>query len=533
MISYDMERTVWNTPIALSIDHSENQTESSFKKNNFKNIELFETIQETFKKARSLKWKIKNLKKKSKKKSKNVSNCSDNAKKARDKKNPVYAIKDIYKRACDGVTSIIMYQQPLPQELSSAEYKNMIQGSKWLQSRVGEFFVVLFTMIITFSVMFYSTDRFIKEYYNPVDIITGLDAYTEYIYPLNIILGLFLQDVLAPFTILLNLTVNFIPQMSNLGLSNNPHIFFIVLFGAFFGCVWAIYQNTDWFLNMFFESFKWKINGIMFLLVFVHIFVRTVVELINPSGFVKLMMNMGLGGMIVWAIYVLIRILIALFLIPIAQAFFGFGFLLLFIIFPIGIGLLSHTSPKPPEQTGGFNIPGLSSIPGLPSLPSIPGLSSSPGLSGLSSLPGSMGALSPPSIPGATGQQTMLDFSSALSPSNIMSFITKSFNKSDETFKPSLFPILYAIPEGLGRTDLSTNLFTRLTLKQIINIIFIIFFIIQMTQAAKYTSSDVNVKMFFIVYTVMNSFIPAYILIRILYSQILYPHFLLRDPVNN
>ena len=519
MISYDMERTVWNTPIALSVDNSENRTESSFEKNNFKNIELFETIQETF--TENKETFIENLK---------VSDCS---KKTTDKKNPVYAIKDIYKRACDGVTSIIMYQQMFPENLNDNEYKNMIQGSKWLQSRVGEFFVVLFTFIITFSVIFYSTNTFKTEYNNPADIITGLDSYTQYIQPINIILDLFLQDVLAPFTILLNLAVNFIPKLSNFGLSDNPHIFFIVLFGIFFGLVWAIYQNANWFLNMFFESFKWKINGIMFLIVFVHIFVRVVTKIIKPDNVLDefLYRPKGLGPLIILLLCILIRILIALFLIPIAQMFFGFGFLLLFIIFPIGIGLLHSTVPVIPNQLGGFDLSSLKSFDPSSLKDSVKSFDPSSLKDSVKSFDiskytnignfdklkqeqSSSHGIKSEDILNWDPKKMMKNISEAKSSKYTDYWLTDN-RKSDDIFdfKEAPFPILYSIQKGLGRIDLPASLFTKIILQNIIYITFIIFFCTQMTESIKYIpASDMHIRTFFIVYTVLNSFIVALLL---------------------
>jgi hypothetical protein len=340
-----------------------------FEQTNYKNIELFETIHKKIhepfqeplrRKPRGLKWKLRNSKKKMKRKSK--SKCDAISQKAKDKKNPVKEFKRIYKEICDWVAAIIGHNKT-PDELVGNETDKKSekfisgQNSKWLQSRVGEYFVVLFTMVITFSTMFYSTETFKTKYSNPLETIEDIGKRAAFIKPIHDILMLFLEDVLAPFVILLNVGLNVIPSFCNLsGLFKTPHIMFIVLFGIFFGLMWAIYKKFDWFLNMFLTSFQWKMNTIMFILVFVYIFVDIVSSMSDPSNWPRTRIQF-----IILLIKIVIRILIALFLVPISQMFFGFGFLLLFFIFPVFIIFFKKSedemTEKPPPP-----IPKLSDI---------------------------------------------------------------------------------------------------------------------------------------------------------------------------
>ena len=193
-----------------------------FEKNNYKNIELFETIHENFKKARSVKWKIKNTKNKMRKKRSNKRNssntpkssCDKQAQKRKAKQNPVSVLHKIYVDSCDGVTAGIMYRESLD-EVSDENKMKMEPCSKWLQSKVGEFFVVFFTIIMTLSIMFYSSGTFQTSYRNPLNIIKDIEKTASWIQPIYAVLDVLLQDVLAPFTILLNIGLNVVPSFCN------------------------------------------------------------------------------------------------------------------------------------------------------------------------------------------------------------------------------------------------------------------------------------------------------------------------------
>lgn len=326
-------------------------TQNIFEQTNYKNIELFETIHESVfepfkeslrRKPRGLKWKVKNLNKKRKNKRKNKTkktSCATISQKTKNKKNPVKEFKRIYTDAFDWVAAQVSYRET-PDKLSEKETGTQKsekyisgQNSKWLKTRVGEYFVVIFTIIITFSTMFYSTETFKTKYSNPLETIKDIGKRAAFIKPIYDILEIFLKDVLAPFIFLLNVGLNIIPMFCNLtGLFKRPHIMFIILFGIFFGLIWEINKKFSWFLNMFLTSFKWKINGTMFILVFVNIFVDFVTEMTDPTNWPRSTIQA-----VIVLIALILRILIALLLVPIAQMFFGFGFLLLFFIFPVCI----------------------------------------------------------------------------------------------------------------------------------------------------------------------------------------------------
>ena len=334
-----------------------------FEQTNYKNIELFMTIGTIHE----------NLENESEPTGEPVSKCDEIAQKEKDKKNPAKELKQIFIDCCDGVAAGVEYRK-IPDNLSgditdkkSQKYISS-QNSRWLQSRMGEFFVLLIAMITTFSVMFYSSKTFESNYYNPMTILNDVQSNASWIQPLNSILELLLKDVTVPFTFLLSLGINTIPSFCNTsGLPKNPHYLFIVVFGIFFGLIWAIYQKIDWFLSMFFNAFEWKPNMIMFALVLVHILINIVAKIINPNGIFEQIFYRPkeFGGLFVLFLIIAIRILIALFLIPIAQMSFGFGFIFLFFVFPLFIGFLKKgdSVPEPEKKnTDGSPLSGMMSM---------------------------------------------------------------------------------------------------------------------------------------------------------------------------
>lgn len=530
-----------------------------FEQTNYKNIELFETIHEPFieslKKSRGVKWKRKQARKRlKKKKKKKITSCAAITQSKNDKKDPVKELKRIYRECCDGIAAGVHYEK-IPTELSGelndkkSEKYITSQHSKWLQLRVGEFFVVMFTMVMTFSIMFYSTKTFETDYSSPFrildaggdGIVNALGAGVKNVFgALNVILELFLQDVISPFIFLLKTGFVFVPAVCNgFGLNKYPHLFFILVFGVFFGLIWAIYKKFDWFLKMFFDSFKWKINPTMFILVFVNIVISFIMKMIKPDNMFDEIFYRpkSLGALIVLLISVFVRILIALFLVPLAQMFFGFGFLLLFLIFPIFIFGLKMEK-KPNAMTGGGDDFGSDMGSMFSSL--------AKGTSGLTELASGM-----PNIPNindlASGANTSFsnDYNNIKNiGSNILSasdkikdkkkdywlknLKTNNMSTENENLQESIFPILLSMPNLLKTSQMDITQkpnenpewyekYGLLFLQNIVYIIFMIFFIIHTASAAKLTTG-IKSK-FYSVYAFLNSAMVFVLLLVMYYNS--------------
>lgn len=524
-----------------------------FEQTNYKNIELFETIQETFKKS------SKKPSKKIKKKKSNTKNTLTNIRNINKSNNPVSITKQVFKGCCDEIAALLQYAKTVNQlsgEINDTTSEKYIttRNSKWLQERVGETFVVIMTLVMSFSIMFYSTKTFECKYNNPLNILNDIQAKSAWIQPFNIILELFLQDVTAPFTILLKTGFDFVPKLcNNAGLSQYPHFLFVILFGILFGFIWEIYQNIDWFLTMFFDSFKWKINPIMFALVMAHIFVRIVIKMIKPDNMFDEIFYRptSLGGLAVLGLWILIRLLIALFLVPIAQMFFGFGFLLFFFFFPVCISFFKNSESiiniNKTLGGGAFDTLTKSFADKMPqNIPNIP-----KNLSNLSNIPIITSNLSD----GIKMIPTKISETSTAMNTKTDDYWLKSSKLSchinnTEYLLDSVFPILFSIPLLLkfSQIDITqnaeikydddemrflSNVFTNwkikyqendpdlswfeyvklFLLRNIISIIFIIFFITHTVTAANHIStSQVFPANFYIIYTILNSIMIVYFL---------------------